>query len=200
MVIIKNIVAKNNMVLNTRLESKILQAGKPMLVRFGSEKELENLLSTGSFTITNAPPPTEIKGPKVITAPRGPAPDPVVIKETPQESATPPVKVERESTTSTEAPSTSTSTKCKKCDENMVLTSDEARPGVDILYCPKCATEVIVGGTSTSSETSEETNTPPEKTPTSAEKPKRVYSKCPICQKRKSQAATYCKKCEGKQE
>lgn len=186
MVIIKNIVAKNNMVLNTRLESKVLTAGEPMLVRFGSEKELENLLSTGSFTITNAPPPTEIKGPKVISAPRVPKPDPVVIE-------TPPVEIERESTTSAEEPLSPTSPKCVKCNEVMILASDDARPGVDILHCPNCGAEKVINETKVVPETEAETTVP-------QEKPKRVYSKCPICQKRKSQAATYCKKCEGKQE
>jgi hypothetical protein len=171
MAVIKSIIPLKNVGLSTGVESKVLVKGKPDLVRFVSEQEYKNLSNLGLFRENTASVPPVIQGPtaaqkaaekiKVIPPP---TPDVVENKATPVSS----VPIDR---------------KCDKCGAEMHPVTDEAKPGVDILYCTKCTNERIVGEQGLVA-------SPPEK-----DKAPRVYSICPECGKRKSKDSKLCKKC-----
>ena len=174
MVIIKNIVAKRTMDISTKIESKYLVGGEPMIVRFSSENEFQSLLGTGLFVESFEPAPKTIQGPKIIN---------------------PPVKNEDNSTTNIPEevivlPSSlenvsDSNILCKECGGIMVPITDDQRPNINIVYCPKCTCEIVIGEFIQEQPVDELVN----------EKSKRVFSKCPICGKRKAAAAQYCKKC-----
>lgn len=191
--IIKNVVSKVQMALSTRFDSQILIPGVPMLVKFADERELENLLATGTFKLSTAPPPAEINVSKVATPPAENHEKPTQSKVDDKEEKSDedkgdiPSTIQRESESTTQQTPETTSGKCPKCGAQMVLVTDTSRPNAEILCCPLCATEVVNGDASS--------ETPAENAP----KKTRVYSKCPICGRRKAADAEYCKKCIGKE-
>lgn len=190
--IIRNVVSKKEMGLTTKIDAQILEAGVPKLVRFANEKELNALLETGTFELSYAPPPAVTDASKIIP-PRTPAKD-VKASAEDAETATEDQAsaVQRDSASvvqQTPEGAGDITVSCPKCGGKMVLVSDSNRPNVDIFWCTQCEIEKVIG--EVPSTTSAE-NTPK----------KRVYSRCPKCERRKAEAANYCKKCtasEGQQ-
>jgi DNA-directed RNA polymerase subunit M/transcription elongation factor TFIIS len=211
--VIKNVVAKKRMGLSTKIDSKILEAGVPMLVRFFNEEELRRHLATGLIQVTNALPPKEIKNIPVIKPP-------VIeeeIKLVGKDVGTPAIEkttsanvnesgvndvpvVERKSDAQNDSPSivSDVSKVCSECNSMMIFTTDDKRPGIDLLYCPQCATEVIVSKPKESTEEASKTSELKPTEETSETKPKKVQSKCPKCGKRKAAASEFCKNCTAK--
>lgn len=200
MQIIKNVVSKKRMGLTTKIDSKILEADVPMLIRFVNEEEFRRHLATGLIQATNALPPKEIKNIPVIRPPvleeeiklvdEVVDPTKEIVGEEADVNVTdkPVVKRGSEVQKDVSNKASEVSKVCPECNNVMIFTTDDKRPGVDLLYCTHCATEIIVSPVveKTSEETSEET---------SETKPKKVFSKCSKCGKRKAAADEFCKKC-----
>lgn len=170
--LIKSILAKKNVIVNTKLESKHMSAGEVALLRFASENEFRSMLALGQFVEHVGPPPAVVQSsrstadetPKVIQeAPPAPTEETLIINDAVKKLESHP---------------------CENCRTMMILTTDSK--GEQVLFCPNCGRE-------------EKLLVKPKEPEPEKQKKKVERSKCPVCGRVKAKSAVLCRKCLAEQ-
>ena len=178
MVVIKSIYAKQDVTIATQVETRKFKKGEHGLVKFINENEYDNLAALGLF-IECITPPKIIQGSMSI----------------PSSSATVPVIQAPVSNSVDAAPAADNvlnegpivevpKTQCEICNTFMVLMTNAQNK--EVMYCAGCDKEFPVGPPQVPADAETETETK-----------KVIYSRCPLCDKRKPAVAELCKKCQA---
>ena len=194
MVIIKNIYAKQDCVIATQVETKKFKKGEYGLVKFINEPEYDNLAVLGLF-IECVTPPKRIEG--TVSIPNQAQPVPVI--EPPVSNsidAAPAADDVLNDGPLVEPPKV----QCELCNTFMVLITNAQKE--EVMYCAGCDKEYPVDTKGVSAfvdagAETEVTGVSGGVTEVATKTKKVVYSKCPLCGKRKSANAEFCKKCQA---
>lgn len=180
MIVIKNIYAKQDVTIATQVETRKFKKGEYGLVKFLNENEYDNLAVLGFFIECITPPkviqgsqsiPNTVNPVPVITAPTVNAGNAIPAADNVLQEG-PVVEPQK--------------AMCEVCNTFMVLITNAQN--VEVMYCSGCDKEYPVAplqvlGAKVNDSVDTETK-------------KVVYSKCPLCDKRKAAAAELCKKCQ----